>query len=105
MLDSYDQEVRRTAVEGLSTRDDLLLGAIGLCGESGEVAETVKKHVFHGTPLNREELLEELGDVLWYLTHLTRVLGSSLDDIAAINVAKLRHRYPNGFPTEPITPP
>lgn len=98
MLDSYDLEVRRTAIEGLSPRDDLLLGAIGLCGESGEVAESVKKHVFHGTPLDREELLEELGDVLWYLTHLARVLGTSLEDIAAVNVAKLRRRYPNGFP-------
>lgn len=101
MLDSYDREVRRTAIEGLSTRDDLLLGAIGLCGESGEVAEAVKKHVFHGTALDREELLEELGDVLWYLTHLASVLDTSLDDIAAINVAKLRRRYPNGFPSEP----
>jgi hypothetical protein len=47
MLDRYQTEVRRIRIHGLSVRDDLLLGAVGICGESGEVAEIVKKHVFH----------------------------------------------------------
>jgi NTP pyrophosphatase (non-canonical NTP hydrolase) len=98
MRDSYQLEVRRTAVPGLSERDDLLLGAIGLCGESGEAADLVKKHVFHGVPLDRDALIAELGDVLWYLAHLANVVGISLDDVAAANVEKLRRRYPSGFP-------
>jgi NTP pyrophosphatase (non-canonical NTP hydrolase) len=97
MLDGYQTEVRRTAIPGLTMRDDLLLGAIGLCGESGEVAEIIKKHVFHEAPLNRENVGAELGDVLWYLAHLAGLLGMSLDEIATANVAKLRARYPNGF--------
>lgn len=97
MLDRYQTEVQRTTIDGLTARDNLLLGAIGLCGESGEVAETVKKHVFHGVPLDRENLGSELGDVLWYLTHLAALIGMSLEEIASANVAKLRTRYPNGF--------
>lgn len=98
MFDAYQREVRRTAIGGLSTRDDILLGAIGLCGESGEVAELVKKHVFHGDQLDRTSLISEMGDVLWYLAHLANALGTSLDDVAAGNIEKLRRRYPEGFP-------
>ncbi|WP_067840614.1 nucleoside triphosphate pyrophosphohydrolase family protein [Nocardia lijiangensis] len=98
MFDAYQLEVRRTAIDGLSTREDILLGAIGLCGESGEVAELVKKHVFHGDQLDRTLLIGEMGDVLWYLAHLANALGVSLEDVAARNVEKLRRRYPDGFP-------
>lgn len=98
MLDRYQGEIRRTAIRGLQQRDDLLLGAIGLCGEAGEVAELVKKHVFHRKPLDREAIVSELGDVLWYLAHLANVLGISMDEVAAENIEKLRTRYPNGFP-------
>ncbi|GGO94378.1 nucleoside triphosphate pyrophosphohydrolase family protein [Wenjunlia tyrosinilytica] len=105
MLDRYQIETRRTAIHGLSERDDLLLGAIGLCGEAGEAAELVKKHAFHGEPLDREALAAELGDVLWYLAHLAGVLGISLHDVAAANVEKLRIRYPNGFPSTATSDP
>ena len=63
----------------------------------GEVAEIVKKHVFHGGPLSREDLGSELGDVLWYLAHLADLIGMSLEEIASANATKLRARYPNGF--------
>ncbi|WP_131784340.1 nucleoside triphosphate pyrophosphohydrolase family protein [Protofrankia symbiont of Coriaria ruscifolia] len=97
MLDTYQNAVRRTAINGLSEKDDLLLGVIGLCGESGEAADLVKKHVFHGAPLDREALIEEMGDVLWYLAHLAGVLGTSLHEVATANVEKLLLRYPDGF--------
>jgi NTP pyrophosphatase (non-canonical NTP hydrolase) len=98
MFDAYQLEVRRTSIDGLSTRDEILLGAIGLCGESGEVAELVKKHAFHGDKLDRTSLITEMGDVLWYLAHLANALDISLDDVAAGNMEKLRRRYPDGFP-------
>lgn len=78
-------------------QDQLVNAALGLAGESGEVAEHIKKLRFHGKALDSEGLMLELGDVLYYWATLVRLLGSSFDEIAERNVAKLRHRYPAGF--------
>ena len=76
----------------------LLLGALGLCGEAGEVAELVKKHVFHGHPIDTVRLLKEIGDVLWYLNYLAaRCLGCTLLAVMRANIQKLSARYPEGF--------
>ncbi len=93
----YERAVARTAPQGREIREDLLLGAVGLAGESGEVADLVKKHVFHGHDLDRGHALEELGDILWYVAFTARTLGSSLSDVAVANVRKLEQRYPDGF--------
>jgi len=76
----------------------MLLGAIGLCGEAGEVAELVKKHVFHEHPLDVEKLKKELGDVAWYHNYLTvRTALCTLGHIFWLNIEKLKARYPEGF--------
>ncbi|MDQ5828208.1 MAG: nucleoside triphosphate pyrophosphohydrolase family protein, partial [Chloroflexota bacterium] len=75
----------------------LTMTALGLAGEAGECSEAIKKHVFHGHPLDRDAMRDELGDVLWYLAMLADACGLRLDDIAAHNVGKLRARYPAGF--------
>lgn len=76
---------------------ELLLGGLGLVGEAGEVAELIKKHVFHDRPLDREKLIKEMGDVLWYLNCLAvRCCQVSLTDVMDANIAKLRARYPEG---------
>ena len=78
----------------------LLVGALGVCGESGEVAEMVKKHVFHGHPFNAasvEKLVKELGDVIWYVNYLAeRCAGVDIGNVMHANVKKLRARYPEG---------
>lgn len=98
----YQEEVQRTA-PGLPPHDNfetcLNLAAMGLGGEAGEVVDLVKKHQHFGMELNRPKILEEAGDVLWYLQYLCEVLQISLDDIALQNVYKLRLRYPDGFNT------
>lgn len=71
--------------------------ALGLCEEAGEVAGVVKKHVFHGHELNRDKLVEELGDTLWYLDQLACSFGITLEEVAGANIEKLRKRYPSGF--------
>jgi len=78
-------------------REQLDCGALGLGGEAGEVLELVKKHFYHGKPLDREKLIAELGDVLWYLNYTADAIGATLEDVAIANNAKLRARYPNGF--------
>lgn len=98
---AYTRAVERTArsapLHKTRRRDQLTNFALGLAGEAGEVVEAVKKHVYHQHPLDRDHLVEELGDVLWYVTALASALGVPLDDIAAANVAKLLARYPEGF--------
>ena len=73
---------------------------LGLCGESGEVADIIKKHVFQGHPLDRDHIAKELGDVAWYMAVTAFMIGKSLDEIFQENVEKLKKRYPDGFSTE-----
>ncbi len=69
--------------------------ALGLVGEGGEYSEKVKKFIRDGT-FDRELMLKELGDVLWYLSAASRELGSSLGEVARINVDKLAARRKSG---------
>ena len=96
-LDEYQRLALRTAGHRESTAKVLTYTALGLTGESGEVAEIVKKTFYHGHPLDVDALRKELGDVLWYLAVMADGLGLSLDQIARENIEKLRARYPEGF--------
>lgn len=96
----YRQDVLRTVRPDLSHRDRLLIAVLGLCGESGEVAENVKKALFHGHPVEMSALRDELGDVLWYFVFLCETLGLSIEDVMEANVAKRSKRYPDGFSIE-----
>ena len=71
----------------------MLYPTLGLCGEAGEVAEKVKKHIRDGAKENfKENITKELGDVLWYLSALAGDLDITLQDIADTNKAKLEER-------------
>ena len=77
----------------------LLTAAVGLSAESGEFMEIVKKIVFQGKPWNddnREHLIIELGDAMWYVMQACSALDVSLEDVVAKNVDKLKKRYPGG---------
>ena len=77
----------------------LTTAAIGIAAEGGEFAEIVKKMVFQGKPWNednREHLIIELGDVMWYVAQACMALGVSMDDVIETNVKKLAKRYPEG---------
>ena len=77
----------------------LLTAGVGLNAESGEFLEIVKKMVFQGKPWNednREHLIIELGDIIWYATNACMALGISFEDVVARNVEKLEKRYPGG---------
>ena len=77
----------------------LTTAAVGISAEGGEFMEIVKKMVFQGKPWNadnREHLIIELGDVMWYVAQACMALDVSLDDVIATNVDKLKKRYPGG---------
>jgi NTP pyrophosphatase (non-canonical NTP hydrolase) len=69
---------------------------LGLVGEAGEVAEKVKKHLRDNTPLDRDNLKKEFGDVLWYLALLADAMEIELDDVAQTNLDKLQSRKDRG---------
>ena len=77
----------------------LLTAAVGVSAEGGEFMEIVKKMVFQGKPWNddnREHLIIELGDVMWYVANACIALGVDFDDVVKGNVKKLEKRYPGG---------
>lgn len=98
-INEYQKLAMVTLNPELSDREVLINGVMGLCGESGEVIDIVKKHLAQGHKLNKEHLAQELGDVAWYLAETATVLGYSLEDILQMNLDKLKKRYPEGFDT------
>lgn len=96
----YQQLALRTLNPDLAQKDVLINGVMGLCGESGEAIDIVKKHLAQGHPLDTEKLAKELGDVAWYLAETAWAIGYPLEDILRMNIDKLRSRYPEGFSTD-----
>ena len=74
-------------------KDMVLNGVLGLAGESGECCDIVKKNHFQGHELNKEHLIEELGDVMWYIAETASGLGVTLEEVAQYNLDKLHKRY------------
>ena len=97
-INEYQTAALRTAqTDKLSASDLLLNSALGLCGESGEVADLVKKHRFQGHNLDLDHVAKELGDIAWYLAVGAYSIGYDLETILQMNVDKLKARYPDGF--------
>ena len=97
-INEYQTAALRTAQADKLTANELLLNsALGLCGESGEVADLIKKHRFQGHDIEIEHIAKELGDVAWYLAVGAYAIGFDLESIFRMNIEKLKARYPNGF--------
>ena len=100
-INEYQAAALRTAqTDKFSTGNILLNSALGLCGESGEVADLVKKHLFQGHDLDLDHVAKELGDISWYLAVGAYSIGYDLEEILQMNVDKLKARYPDGFSTD-----
>ena len=100
---SKDYQCFLESVSSLNTKganiERLLTAAVGISAEGGEFMEIVKKMVFQGKPYNddnREHLIIELGDVMWYVMQACAALDVSIEDVVAGNVEKLKKRYPGG---------
>lgn len=96
-INEYQQLAMTTLNPELSRKDVLINGVMGLCGESGEAIDIVKKWLAQGHELDREKLAKELGDICWYLAETATALDLSLEEIMASNIEKLKQRYPEGF--------
>ena len=77
----------------------LLTAAVGLCAESGEFTEVIKKIIFQGKEPTEENLFHlkrEMGDIMWYFMQACMALDVSPEEIIEMNVEKLKSRYPGG---------
>ena len=99
-INEYQRLAMTTLNPDLSKKDVLINGVMGLCGESGEAIDIVKKWLAQGHELDKEKLAKELGDIAWYLAETAYALDFSLEDIFAANIEKLRKRFPEGFDTD-----
>ncbi|HHL0972267.1 TPA: nucleoside triphosphate pyrophosphohydrolase family protein [Bacillus cereus] len=110
-LDQYQEAALRTWNTNQDFGGRVLNAALGLSGESGEVADIVKKAIFHGHGFdpahcpgeeegNTHKIALELGDILYYISIMSHEMGYTLEDIAQMNIAKLSKRYSDGFSRE-----
>lgn len=95
----YRYRTKRTRNGDLSLRDQRLNAALGL-GEAGEVQNLIKKEVFHAHLSNTEKVLDECGDMLYYIDWLLDTYGVTIEQAMQYNIEKLAKRYPNGFSSE-----
>lgn len=99
-INEYQMAAMRTSSKTITTKEHLLNGALGLTGESGEVADIVKKCFMQGHPMDVEHIAKELGDICWYIAETATAIGYDLETIMQMNVDKLMKRYPEGFSSE-----
>jgi NTP pyrophosphatase (non-canonical NTP hydrolase) len=87
-----------------TARERLLLATLGLAGESGEVVDLLKKTLFHHRILPRDELIKELGDVMWYFHLLLMTERITMDEVLEANMVKLIKRYPDKYRKWAVNP-
>lgn len=95
-LNDYQAAAMRTA-KRMSEDADLMHAALGLAGEAGEFADCAKKYLVYAKPFDRENAIEEVGDILWFCALACSTLGIDLATVAQQNIEKLRLRYPEKY--------
>lgn len=78
----------------------LLHAAMGCVTEAGEFMDQMKRVTMYGKPIDKVNIIEELGDILWYVNLAINVLGITKEDVLEANLRKLQTRYPDKFTTE-----
>lgn len=93
-FDEYQKAAKRT----LYGNEQVLTNcALGLAGETGQVVDLVKNYTFRGKNLDRQELIHEMGDVLWYLSQVAEWANIPFGEVAQSNIKELNKRYPHGY--------
>ena len=99
-MNEYQQLAQRTYNITDKVEDKIENGCMGLNGEAGECIDLLKKYLYQDHELDKDRMIEELGDVLWYCAELACGLGVTLEEVAERNIEKLKRRYPEGFDAE-----
>ena len=96
----YQELAMRTLNPKLDNKDVLINAVMGLCGESGEAIDIVKKYLAQGHDFDKEKFKKELGDIAWYLAEAAYAIDVPLEEILLGNIEKLKKRFPEGFSEE-----
>lgn len=104
-LNGYQEAALRTAktfpeTTFSSEQMDLIHAAFGVASDAGELVDAIKKNLIYGKPLDKKNVVEEIGDVMWFLVLCCRAIDEDLDYIAQMNIAKLMLRYPEKYSDE-----
>lgn len=99
-INEYQKKSTRTLNRNLTDQEQITNMLMGIQGETGEVADHFKKHYYQGHDLNMQEVAEEIGDVMFYITNLCSLNDLVLEEIIEGNYQKLVKRYPEGFEAE-----
>ena len=98
-LDAYQQKAARTINPNLTRPETERHALFGLAAETGEVLSLFQKEL-QGHPIQKDDVIKEIGDVLWMCAELCTLYDLSMGDVAQANIDKLRQRYPEGFDPE-----
>ena len=93
-INEYQELAMTTLNPELNKMDVLINAVMGLCGESGEAIDLVKKHLAQGHDFDKEKFAKELGDIAWYLAEAAYALDVDLSSVLEGNINKLKARYP-----------
>lgn len=99
-IHDYQQDCERTANPLEDKLEELKNWVLSLNEEAGEVAGVLKKGIYHGHDWNTDDVIDEVGDVLFYATMICSTLGYSLEECMTMNMLKRGKRYPKGFSVE-----
>lgn len=96
-INEYQEKARRTKNPAVSGWASAMEAALGIGSEAGEIIGIIDAWQFRGHELNKAALVNEMGDLLWYLCEMCDYAGVQLADVAENNIRKLERRYPQGF--------
>lgn len=86
-LNEYQKLAQRTS-NTLMQLNKITNGCMGLCGESGKCMDLLKKYKFQGHAIDKDKMIEECGDVLWYVSELASGLGVTLEEVAEKSIKR-----------------
>lgn len=101
--DKTDHQDYSSVIERISGNEELVKFAhyaLGVGTESGELQDILKKALVYGKPIDKVNVKEEIGDVIWYLDRLCKMYGWTLEEIMETNIQKLKTRYGEKFTEE-----
>lgn len=98
-FDVYQEHASRTAKE-MDQISDIIHATLGMASEAGELTSSVKSWMAYGNPLDVKNIVEEMGDIMWYIALMCKTLNIKMEDVAVNNIAKLYERYPEKYSDE-----
>ena len=96
LLDDYQEQACRTAKDLTKEKMDQYC-CMKLAEEVGELSGMIAKHYYHGKEFDKENCLEELGDLIWYIANIAKANGFTMSEIATCNVEKLKKRHGESY--------